>query len=192
MIGNSTIYSKLCTCHRKRIYTEQKAKVFAAVWGMYCIWMPHYCIYSSSWFEQKFWGDNLFKKGSGLVWCETDDIHFSKASILQVAVILFILFFKSSWRKKASVDSVPKQQRWPLLLFCLYPSSMIPVHFSPGEEGFAAELFLPTHLLDYWYTHISLPLPIVINISVFLPTHLLDYWYTPISLPLSIVKIIIF
>ena len=59
----------------------------------------------------------------GLVWCEPDDHPFSKASIPQVSVLLFILFFKSSWRYMA--NSVPQPAATTFVFYGLYLSAVL-------------------------------------------------------------------
>ena len=78
-------------------------------------------------------------------WCGVNRMisHFSTHPFQQAAVILFFLFFLSSWCKIASAAiPSPKQQWRPLPFFCIYPSSSMPL----GNQCSAA-------LIEFIFSH---------------------------------------
>ena len=85
---------------RRRIKTEEKAKVVAAGWGTY-LNAALTAFSSKGDLNKSFWENIHF--GKVVVWCGVNRmiIHFYKASIppskTALAFILFILFFKSFW-----------------------------------------------------------------------------------------------
>ena len=123
--------SKFCFASycRRRINTEGKAK--AAGWGTYlnAAQLHNYYHLSPRLIWRKVVGRILGGWWFGMVWGGWSSISF-KASIPPSSYFLFILFFKSSWCKIASVARNKNQFCLPsssddlCLLFCLYPSSM--------------------------------------------------------------------
>ena len=123
--------SKFCFASycRRRINTEGKAK--AAGWGTYlnAAQLHNYYHLSPRLIWRKVVGRILGGWWFGVVWGGWSSISF-KASIPPSSYFLFILFFKSSWCKIASVARNKNQFCLPsssddlCLLFCLYPSSM--------------------------------------------------------------------
>ena len=111
------------TQHRIRINTDGKAKIVAADWETYLNAALQYLIIGLDGLKKRFWEDG------GFVWCEPDDHPlFSKHPFSKVAVILFLLFFKSSWYKR---NLPPSSSDDLCLLFCIYPSSI--AHSFSGE-----------------------------------------------------------
>ena len=115
------------TQHRIRINTDGKAKIVAAGWGTYL--NAALSNYRIGWFEEKVLEVYPFWEDGGFVWCEPDDHPlFSKHPFSKVAVILFLLFFKSSRYKR---NRPPSSSDDLCLLFCIYPSSI--AHSFSGE-----------------------------------------------------------
>ena len=86
------------------------ANVVTVGWGTYLNAALN--ILQQGWFEQKFLGEHPF---CYRCWYGVNQmmIHFSKHPFRQVAIILFILFFKPSWWNIASaarnwIDSFPQ------------------------------------------------------------------------------------
>ena len=137
--SNSGLYILfLASQHRRRIKTEEKAKVVAVGWGdvLEC---------RTNHLAARMYGTKVFGRTSifvgllfGIVWTRWSSI-FPKHPFLQVAVILFILFIqiilvengKWAWNW---INFVPPNSSDDLcLLFCLYPSSMYASQ-TPGPE----------------------------------------------------------
>ena len=99
---------------RRRINTEEKAKVFAAVFGGGTRYAAPLAFSSKEDFQKSVLGEHPIWLGCCLMWCE-QMILFPMHPFRHVAVILFIFFFKLSWCKIA-IASIPsiKQQRRPL------------------------------------------------------------------------------
>ena len=75
-------------------------------------------IYQQGWFEQNLSVEHQFYVGwwFSVVWTRWSSV-FPKHPFRQIAVILFILFFKSSWWKRAGaarnwINSVPQTAAW--------------------------------------------------------------------------------
>ena len=64
--------------HRRGIYTEEKAKIVAAVWGMYT-WMPHYPFSSKDDLKKIFRKNIRFGRVVVFVWCEVEDHPFFRS-----------------------------------------------------------------------------------------------------------------
>ena len=106
----SVLYSN----HRRRIKTEEKAKVVAVF--LVTNLNAALTIQQQGRFEQKILEEHPFCQGDGLVWCELDEQPFR-----QLAVILFFFFnhpgAKQLVRQGAAMTFA--------FLFCIfYPSSM--------------------------------------------------------------------
>ena len=77
--------------HKRRIHKEEKAKVVAAVLGMF--------LNAARMNEEKFLEEHPFWEGVGLVWCKLEDhLIVPRHPFCQVSIFLFIHFLKSFWR----------------------------------------------------------------------------------------------
>ena len=90
--------------HRRRTNTEGKVKVVTVGWGTYSTvhWVQYLNapLTQQGWFEEKLKKKHFRRVG---VWCDGIGWSsiFSKHPFRQAAVMLFILFLKSSWFKMA-------------------------------------------------------------------------------------------
>ena len=105
--------------HRRRIYTEEKEKVVAAVWAERIYQIPCRAIYFATWqFEEWIY------------------------PFLHIILVQIILFFISSWCKAAStarnwINSVlPHSSKNLCLLFCINPLLyLLSGPFPPDDPG---------------------------------------------------------
>ena len=111
------------------MYTEKKAKVVAAVWGM-CLYAA-LAIMQEGWFEGKFLEEYPLWEGSGLEWCKQEDhpmfwiIHSAKCPFFYSSISSNNPGAKICSAARNRIHAVPQTATTTFcLLFCIHPSCM--------------------------------------------------------------------